>query len=218
MSQTELEITEIVEAWETNGDAQLGELIVNLVAYCSKAVEAERERIIKASTEWLENSFSVETVVWYRSEVLECLPVAGPQGRETVQHKPDCVAMLDDESDYEHLDDAGTCTCGAIPNASDNQDVVRIELNKFLGLFSDYDDACPNFEAAEKIWNALRAREQRLRVALEMLTRRLTIMIREWCEDMGDETQNSTPGNVLENARIDLTKARAALEKTNGRI
>jgi DNA repair exonuclease SbcCD nuclease subunit len=28
-------------------------------------------------------------------------------------HASDCVSMLDDESDHEHLTDAGTCTCGA---------------------------------------------------------------------------------------------------------
>lgn len=30
-------------------------------------------------------------------------------------HARDCVAVLDDESDFEHLADAGTCTCGAAP-------------------------------------------------------------------------------------------------------
>lgn len=28
-------------------------------------------------------------------------------------HSPTCTKLLDDESDYAHLDDAGTCTCGA---------------------------------------------------------------------------------------------------------
>ena len=28
-------------------------------------------------------------------------------------HAPNCVASLDDESDYKCLSDAGNCTCGA---------------------------------------------------------------------------------------------------------
>jgi hypothetical protein len=32
---------------------------------------------------------------------------------EEIEHRSGCPAVADDESDYEYLADAGTCTCGA---------------------------------------------------------------------------------------------------------
>ncbi len=34
------------------------------------------------------------------------------------KHAPDCCYLLDDDSDHEHLADAGTCTCGAEPTSA----------------------------------------------------------------------------------------------------
>ncbi len=31
--------------------------------------------------------------------------------QEAREHEPGCPAIADDESDYEHLDDAGICVC-----------------------------------------------------------------------------------------------------------
>jgi hypothetical protein len=33
---------------------------------------------------------------------------------DEIVHKPWCTSLLDDESDYEYLADAGECCCGAI--------------------------------------------------------------------------------------------------------
>lgn len=55
-----------------------------------------------------------------------------------VVHAPDCVAMLDDESDYEYLDDAGTCTCGATqdkpPAAPPSESFGMRNVQKSFGL------------------------------------------------------------------------------------
>src|SRR5271170_719491 len=52
-----------------------------------------------------------------QTAALAAQPATTPAGiREigtNIVHAPDCVAVLDDESDYEYLADAGTCTCGA---------------------------------------------------------------------------------------------------------
>lgn len=38
-----------------------------------------------------------------------------------VIHEPGCPAIADDESDYEHLDDAGMCVC--------SREIKKIELD-----------------------------------------------------------------------------------------
>lgn len=47
----------------------------------------------------------------------------------------------------------------------------------------------------------------RLIEAAPNLYRALRVMVQEWVEEMGDESQNSTPGDVLEKARAALAQA-----------